>query len=429
MEPLPTSPLLVLLFGAAPTIPALLTSSPPTPSHCLPLLLLPAIYSAVLFVFLTGWHEYPLLSRLLPYPLLCLFLYATLSSSMSANPDAINGAVFYALITLTSYYSCAVLYNDIVLGPAPTTASDSSLKSRVYLVTGGNAGIGYSTAVQLLRREATVVILSRSLARGNKAATAMLQECPSSSPSSIHVIVCDLCSYPSIRAAAASFSDLSLPLHSVILNAGVMLNDRDVTAAGDEATVAANHLGHFLLTSLLLPHMKQKNTRAVHDARIVTVGSSTHFMANKTGVFLDDLRCERRNYTLFGQYSQSKLMNVMFSGELARRLENNGHINIKAYCVHPGLVRTNVHQNMNNVIVMLHNIFSVVLVVLMKPQEYGAVSSVMCATDVSVEGESGKYYFNGERRAQSKWADDADAGEKLWRVSEKAVGLKKGEFL
>ncbi|GMI27701.1 hypothetical protein TeGR_g10189, partial [Tetraparma gracilis] len=267
---------------------------------------------------------------------------------------------------------------SLVLGPPPPPLPN--LAGRVHLVTGGNAGIGLETCEALCAAGGTAILMSRSRARGEAARDALRAR-----GGRAELLVGDLQDEASVRSAAKQFEALGLPLHALVLNAGVMLDGREVTRDGHEATMAANHLGHFLLCKLLLPAMVEGGG----DRRVVTVGSSTHWMAEGTGVRMDDLGCERRGYELFGQYSQSKMANLMFSAELGRLAAAGGHPNLTTYCVHPGLVRTSVHKNMHPAIVFLHDLFGWALGALMKPAEVGARTSVYCAASGEVKGETG----------------------------------------
>ncbi|KAJ1411119.1 hypothetical protein B484DRAFT_336142, partial [Ochromonadaceae sp. CCMP2298] len=192
------------------------------------------------------------------------------------------------------------------------------------IVTGANTGIGFETTKALVAMGATVVMACRSPGRAKDARALLLQTRVTDvtggvtdvtgsvtgviAASKLIVLPLDLCDFASVRAFADSFTALRLPLHGLINNAGLMMSERSVTAAGLETVFTANHLSHFLLTNLLLPHLQK--------GRVVTLSSSIHRLASRFD--FDDVMSEQ-GFELFRNYAQSKLANILFTKELSRR--------------------------------------------------------------------------------------------------------------
>lgn len=280
-----------------------------------------------------------------------------------------------------------------VQGPR-TELPKGCLDGRVVLITGGNAGIGYETAKQLFEAGATVVLGCRSKDRANEAIDKILATSRVQPDAKrlifLHIDVSDL---SSVRSAAERFKDMSLPLHTLILNAGIMMSKRRESVDGFELMMACNHLGQFLLTNLLLPTLQ-----AAEDARVIVLTSSTYTLAKPGGIDLNDLQCEKRKYTMFSQYAQTKLANILFVKELTRRERQRSASNfVKSFAVHPGLVRTDVVRNMPWYLYYPNIIFGFAVAALQKTPEAGAWTSVWCATSTELVRESGKYYANSRQ--------------------------------
>jgi NAD(P)-dependent dehydrogenase (short-subunit alcohol dehydrogenase family) len=209
---------------------------------------------------------------------------------------------------------------------ATWTAADIPDQSgRTAVITGGNSGIGAVTAAELARAGATVIIACRNLAKGEAAAAAM--------PGTVEVRELDLADLSSIRAFAAN---LDVPLDLLINNAGVMALPLRRTADGFEMQIGTNHLGHFALTNLLLDRIRD---------RVVTVASGAHRIGR---IRLDDLNWERGRYQRWPAYAQSKLANLLFTFELARRLKSAGSP-VKAVAAHPGYAATNLQSHTESI--------------------------------------------------------------------------------
>jgi NAD(P)-dependent dehydrogenase (short-subunit alcohol dehydrogenase family) len=273
------------------------------------------------------------------------------------------------------------------------------------VITGGNSGIGKATAIELAKRGANVVLTARDEAKGAAAA----REVEAESGRAVEHRRLDLASFESIRRFAEGFLADHPALHVLINNAGLVLSERQTTAEGLEATFGVNHVGHFLLTELLLPRLRESA-----PARIVNVSSDAHLRA-KGGLDFDDLNRERR-YKGFDVYGESKLANIYFTRELARRLEGTG---VTVYAVHPGVVRTgfSLDGDTRGPVAWFFRLAGPLL----RTPAQGASTSIWAATAPELAHESGKYYKDRHEAKVSRAARDDAAAERLWEVSEAIV--------
>ena len=284
----------------------------------------------------------------------------------------------------------------------------SDMKGKTVVLTGGNSGIGLETAAALAAMGARVLVTARNSDRGR---TAVAQIAERSEGAEVQLVVFDLADLSSVRRGAAEILEQAPRLDVLVNNAGLVLTERRVTVDGFEATFATNHLGPFLLTNLLLDRV-----RASAPARIVNVASTAHNSARK-GMPFDDLQSERR-YRGMRVYGQSKLANILFTLELARRLEGSG---VTANSLHPGTVRTGYGADgdargfLSFGLKISHPFF-------LSPAK-GARTSVYLASSPEVEGVSGQYFVKCKPRTPRKWARDDEAARRLWNVSEELVGL------
>lgn len=277
------------------------------------------------------------------------------------------------------------------------------MSGRVCLVTGSTRGIGRATADGLARLGATVVLVVRRSEEGLKVS----QEITRATGSPTAVIAADLSSQESIRLAAGEIRARFPRVHVLINNAGIITRRRELTSDGFELQFAVNHLAYFLLTNLLLDSL-----RAAAPSRIVNVSSGAH-----SGAMLDfdDLQSERK-YSAVGVYSRTKLANILFTYELARRLQGSG---ITANCLHPGVVGTKLLADYMGVPVAggaLARTFG------SSPEE-GAATSIYLATASELEEVSGKYFEGRRERRSSPESYDEAAARRLWEVSERLTGL------
>jgi NAD(P)-dependent dehydrogenase (short-subunit alcohol dehydrogenase family) len=285
------------------------------------------------------------------------------------------------------------------------------LRGRVCLVTGATQGIGLVTARELARMGADVTIVGRDPARTEAARQAI----HSATSRSVDVLLADLSRMAEVRRVAADFRGKHDRLDVLVNNAGAMHTSRKVTAEGLETTFATNHLAYFLLVKLLLPLLEKAGTPE-RKARIVNVASAAH---GRGRLDLDDLQLERHPYGgPMAQYSASKLMNVMFTYELARRLEGK---NVTANCLHPGVVNTGFGKNDQGWFKTMIKVASLFLI----SPEKGAETSIYLATSPEVEGVSGKYFDKSRARNSSRASYDQAAQRRLWDISESLVETKE----
>ncbi len=277
------------------------------------------------------------------------------------------------------------------------------LEGRTVLITGANSGIGRATAFELARRGARVHVACRSRERAQPVLDAIAA---AHGPDAAGFLALDLSDLASVRAAAQAYIATGEPLHVLIDNAGVA-GERGRTAEGFELAFGVNHLGHFLLTTMLLDVLA-----ASAPARVVVVASDSHYSAR--GVDFDDVR--RRTSTLTGlrEYGVSKLCNVLFAQELARRMTGttgtDGARGVTTYALHPGVIASDIWRHLPWPVEPIVKRF-------MRSTEEGARTSVYCATDPGLADATGRYYDDCAERAPSERATPELAAE-LWERSE-----------
>ena len=280
------------------------------------------------------------------------------------------------------------------------------MNGETVVITGGNAGVGKETAVGLARAGAKVIITARDRARG----VAALEEVRTRSASdTVELMSLDLASFASIRSFAAELLDRHDRLDVLINNAGLVHKTRTETVEGFETTFGVNHLGHFLLTSLLLDRL-----RASAPSRIVVVASHAHKQARQ-GLDFDDLQSEQQ-YASFKVYAKSKLANIYFARELARRLEGSG---VTANSLHPGFVASRFGRDgdtgwLGNVAMVLGRPIAI-------SPEKGARTSIWLASAPSVAEVSGDYFYKCAPSTPTAIAQDDEAARRLWAASEELV--------
>lgn len=281
------------------------------------------------------------------------------------------------------------------------------MKGRICLVTGANTGIGLETARELARQGAVVVMASRDVERGEAAVADVRQSTGSDTVELLHL---DLASIASIRAAAATFLSRHARLHVLINNAGLVLSDRRETEDGFEMTFGVNHLGGFLLTHLLLDTLK-----ASAPARVVNLASDAHRISS--GLPFDDLQ-RTGGYAGLKVYGDSKLANILFTRELARRLEGSG---VVTNAVHPGAVRSSFGAD-GDAAWYITAFYSLGRWFVLTPAQ-GARTSLHVATDPALATVSGGYFARSRPKKPNAAAQDDAAAARLWQVSEELLGL------
>ena len=275
-----------------------------------------------------------------------------------------------------------------------------AMQGKVALITGANTGIGRVTARELARQGAHVFIACRSAER-TQAVLDEIRALPEAG--TVEWLPLDLEDMDSIRRCARMFLARDLQLHLLVNNAG-LAGSRGLTKSGFELAFGVNHVGHFLLTQLLLDCIKRSG-----PSRIVTVASRAHYRAK--GIDWQAVRQATTNRTAIPEYSVSKLANVLFSAELGRRLAGTG---ITTYSLHPGVVASDVWRAVPWPIRAL-------IKLRMLTVEQGAATSLYCATSPEVAAQSGEYYDSCRVRAPSPLAQDLTLAAELWRRSEEWV--------
>ena len=276
------------------------------------------------------------------------------------------------------------------------------LAGKNFIVTGANTGIGKITAKELAARGAHVILACRSRDK-TEAAIAEIAAATGNAPEFLEL---DLADFASIRRAADALLAKNLPIHGLINNAG-LAGSRGKTKDGFELTFGTNHLGHYLFTRLLLDRIKSTGA-----ARIVNVSSKSHYAAK--GIDWGALREPTKSTTGLREYEVSKLANVLFTKELARKLEGTG---VTTYAVHPGVVATDVWRSVPAPVRWVMKKFMVT-------PEQGAHSSLRSATAPELASESGRYYdADGKEKRPAKLADDVELAHKLWQQSAEWTGL------
>ena len=283
-----------------------------------------------------------------------------------------------------------------------SASNEATQALRVAFVTGTNSGIGKVTARELAARGMHVVVTCRTREKGD----AVVREIVAATGNSkVECLPMELGDLDSVRACAESFLAKDLPLHLLINNAGLGVQP-GITPSGFELAFGTNHIGPFLLTNLLLERIVQSA-----PARIVTVASVGHYKGK--GIDFDAV-C-RKTDSRYGsnEYYVSKLANVLFNAELARRLEGT---NVNTYALHPGIVASNVWRSIPGPFAAIAKLF-------MMSEEDGAKTTLYCATSPDVNKETGLYYDSCAVKEPNPLAHDEALAKKLWEKSEEWVGL------
>jgi retinol dehydrogenase-12 len=287
----------------------------------------------------------------------------------------------------------------------PSAMNDAGLSGQTFLVTGANTGIGRVTAEVLAKRGAKVILACRSedktrpVVQGIRAAGGDAE-----------FVSLDLADLVSVRRCAEDLLARDLPIDGLINNAG-LAGLRGQTKQGFELTFGTNHLGHFLLTTLLLPRVRAAK------GRIVSVSSKAHYDFKPQSPPSPDvidwaaLRERTRTVTGLAEYSVSKLCNILFTKELARGKAGEG---VHAYALHPGVIASDAWRQ-------IPQPFRWFMKLGMLSSEDGAKTTLFCATSPEVAGDNGLYYDACKTKAPSKYAQDPELARKLWQQSEEWV--------
>lgn len=277
------------------------------------------------------------------------------------------------------------------------------MKNRVCLITGSTSGIGKATALELAKMGATVVVHGRDPMRGQWAVKEIAE---TSGNPNVELVIANLSSFSQVKRLAAEIQKRYAKLDVLINNAGVFYSSRQYSAEGIEMQFAVNYLSHFLLTNLLLPMLQQSA-----PARIINVSSNAHYRGT---IHFDDINLEKR-YDGWTAYCQSKLANVIFTYELADRLNPK---QVTANALHPGAVRTNIVGKHASLVYRLGwNLKKLT----MPPVAEGAKTPVYLASSPAVEGISGLYFVERMPQRSSDISYDKALGRKLWELSEHLI--------
>ncbi|MCC6521517.1 MAG: SDR family oxidoreductase [Polyangiaceae bacterium] len=268
------------------------------------------------------------------------------------------------------------------------------MRGRVCLITGSNRGIGFEVARALANRGATVVLLCRDRTKGEAARARIVEE---TGNRSVEVLLCDLSLQADVRRAAAEFEARHDRLHVLVNCAGIFLRKREVTSEGIERCWATNYLSHYLLTNLLLDTLK-----ASAPARIINVATKT--MGLKLD--LDDPQLEN-GYSFMTAMGRTKLALILFTIELARRLEGTG---VTVNAMHPGVVKTELLNDLPGPLTFLFGLFA-------RSPEKGAATAIYLATSPEVEGQSGRLFADEKPVSIGGQAKQEGLAARLWDVS------------
>ncbi len=275
------------------------------------------------------------------------------------------------------------------------------MKGKTVVITGGNDGIGFQTALELARMGANIVIVSRNEQKAKNAVEGIKS---STGNNNIQYDVADLASQQSIRKAAEQIRSKVDKIDVLLNNAGGSFQKFQLTEDGLELTIATNHFAYFLLTGLLLDLLKKPDS-----ARIVNVSSHSHYR----GKIDFESFTKSKSYFIMKAYEQSKLANVLFTFELADKLKNS---NVAANCLHPGMVKTKLGNKAGGYSAVFWTLVSSAFGISV---EKGAQTSVYLASSLEMKGVTGKYFAKCKPVKVNPLANDIVLRKKLWEESEK----------
>ncbi|XP_008435151.1 dehydrogenase/reductase SDR family member 13-like isoform X1 [Poecilia reticulata] len=315
----------------------------------------------------------------------------------------------YTIVLLVGFFIAAYIFHETTVKGKSCT-SKAKLHGKTVIVTGSNTGIGKTTAIELAKRGARVILACRSKQRGEAALQDVKRE---SGSNQVVFMQLDLASLKSVRSFAENFLKTEPRLDILINNAGVLLIGR--TKDGFGLMFGVNHLGHFLLTNLLLDRLKECG-----PSRVVNVSSAAHNWGTVDFDYLNthrDLRVGTTWLDTFRIYGDSKLCNILFTHELAKRLKGT---KVTCYSLHPGSILTELQRNQSTTVqLILKNIERF----LFKTPLQGSQTTLHCALQEGIEHLSGRYFSNcAAKNIFAKARDDA-ASKKLWEISERFCGI------
>ena len=329
---------------------------------------------------------------------------------MALEGGALAGAVIGGIIGSLLFVGLLLFLLRLWM-QGPRCRSSARLDGKVVVITGANTGIGKVCALELSRRGAKVVMLCRSTERGEAAAEEIRKE----TQGEVIVHKMDLASLASVRACAEQLGNSLEKIDILLNNAGIMAPPKSLTEDGFESQIGTNHFGHFLLTNLLMPLIK----RAAPGARIVNVSSLAHEQGT---INWDDINYDKTSYNAITAYSQSKLANVLFTRELARKGEGSG---VNAYALHPGVIATDLGRSIGDTFGPLGTAIMACSRPFIKTAESGAQTSLYCCLDEGLADQSGKYYSDCREKRPSARARSDDDAKRLWQLSENLTKLNE----
>eukprot|EP00736_Rhodelphis_marinus_P003577 Rmarinus@m.2089 len=374
-----------------------------------------------------GWFTILLLSVGYSFCLNAFRVATHDSVHIGFKPAALIGLQI-ALVTYTYLYDCCppqVALLGVVVGILSfkvgiwgRTADYSNLKGKTILITGASSGIGKATALGLASDGATVIMACRDLSKAQLATEDILRHCPKAK---LRIVKLDVSSLSSVREFCAGILSSGQRLYAIVNNAGIIATSYKETVDGFESTLATNHIGHVLLTWLLLPVLES-------HGRIVTVSSSTHFMCpgfnfddpffRKSGVFDPKL-----------VYPHSKLATIYFAMELARRMRRSPRFgNISSIAVHPGIVSTSITRGLPSVIQLLLRVLNPLVLLFQRTAERGAQTCLHAVTSPSLVGRSGVYLSDCVEESIAPVAKDRDAAARVWELSVQWAAIRADEL-
>ncbi|KAJ3104093.1 hypothetical protein HDU97_009542 [Phlyctochytrium planicorne] len=300
------------------------------------------------------------------------------------------------------------------------------LTSKVVIVTGASSGLGLVSTVEMAKKGAHVIMAVRSV----KKAEEVLEEAKKKNPQdklNVTIMEVDLSSLASVRNFAEAFTKLKLPLHILMNNAGVMAIDKfTLSTDGIEMQLHANHLGHFYLTTLLLPILEETSKKSDASVRVVNLSSFGHNFAKAMGVDFEGYN-DPEKYSPWPAYGQSKLCNILFTKELQKRLEAKGYGNIRCNAVHPGGVSTNLaSQSTHSTQYMPSWVVGLMPYFLATP-EYGALSQLYAATSPEIDSKkvTAEYFVpTCVIGTTTALGTNAELAKDLWEWSERVIKEK-----
>lgn len=286
-------------------------------------------------------------------------------------------------------------------------ALGSDWASKVIVVTGATQGIGLVTARELGRKGARVLIVARDEKRGAAVRDELIEK---TGNARFELLLCDFSSQKQIRALAKQLHEVTDRIDVLVNNAGAIFTERALTEDGIERTFAVNHLGYFLLTTLVLDLLRAAASRA-GGARVVNVASRAH---TRGKLDLSDINVEKRSYVGMLVYGSTKLANILFTTELAKRLAGDG---ISVNALHPGVVRTGFGRNTPGIFKFLVGLATPFMIT----AEEGAETTIYLASSSEVDGVTGKYFDKCKPVQPNQAARDAALAAELWTKSEALV--------